>query len=335
MDRRERQVAKNAATFLGEKSEEPFFLMVNYSDPHVYREENNHLGFPPQWKGLPPDPIPPDTVPGWDFQGFDEPVARRRVSNYYNTVKRLDIGVGLLLEALEASGHGDNTLVIFLGDHGPPFRRAKTTCYEAGLRVPFLVRWPEVAMAGLKCDAFVSAADIVPTILDATGVPFPREFHGTSLRAVVGSADVPEKWRDYLAAEFHYHGHSNFFPRRAIRDDRFKLIHNLLADTDKPSVGVDGDPTGRFALTEKYAGTPAAEAYLRYEAPPEWELYDLESDRVEFFNLADDPNHAAKLEELQEALMEWRKETDDPLLDPAMIEVFRDLGDEARARMKK
>ncbi len=95
-------VAKNASEFLNQKGEEPFFLMVNYSDPHVLKDrKTGKSGFPPRWKGIPKDPIAEDTVPGWDFQGIDEPVARRRVSNFYNTVKRLDVGVGLLLAELE------------------------------------------------------------------------------------------------------------------------------------------------------------------------------------------------------------------------------------------
>ncbi len=112
-----RDVAKNASEFFHQESDQPFFLMVNYSDPHVYKDgkskTQNKSYFPAQWKGLPKDPIAEDTVPGWDFQGFDEPIARVRVSNFYNTVKRLDAGVGFLLDELSKAGHEDDTLVIF------------------------------------------------------------------------------------------------------------------------------------------------------------------------------------------------------------------------------
>jgi len=332
-----RQVAKNAAAFLSDDSAtQPFFLMVNYADPHFYKgPKTDGPVFPSQWKGLPEDPIAADTVPGWDFQGFDEPVARQRVSNFYNTIKRLDIGVGLLLDELDRSGHADDTLVIFLGDHGPPFNRGKTTCYESGLRVPFLVRWPGVSRKGIESTALVSAADIVPTVLDAARIDYPRAFHGKSLRPAVTSTEIPEGWRDTLAGEFHFHGYTGFFPQRAIRDQRYKLIHSLLAGKAKPLNRVDGDPTGQFADTEKYRNTPAGEAFRRWENPPEYQLYDLQEDPIEFVNLADDPEHADILLDLKNSLLEWRKETADPLLRADGIEKFRAKGKAAENRIKK
>ena len=331
-----RDVAKRAAPFLQAESDRPFFLMVNYSDPHVWKEPKKKKPiFPAQWKGLPENPIAEDTVPGWDFQGFDEPVARQRVSNYYNTVLRLDRGVGFLLDELEKSGHADNTLVIFLGDHGPPFSRGKTTCYESGLRVPFLLRWPGVAQQNISSLALVSAVDIVPTILDAAGIEAPEEFHGASLRPTLTNSIPPENWRTHLAGEFHYHGTQGFFPRRAIRDQRYKLIHNLIAGKGEPISRVDGDPNGQFADTDKYRDTPAGKAFQRYVDPPEWELYDLDNDPVEFENLADNPEHSEKLSELKFALMNWRKETNDPLLSEDGFKKFEQWGKEAEARMKK
>lgn len=331
-----RAVADNASVFLNRDSADPFFLMVNYADPHFYKgPKTDGPMFPSQWKGIPENPIDEDTVPGWDFQGFDEPIARKRVSNFYNTIKRLDVGVGMLLDELEKSGHADDTLVIFLGDHGPPFNRGKTTCYESGLRVPFLVRWPGVSGAGIESKALVSAVDIVPTILDAAEVEFPRVFHGDSLRPTLTQAKSPDGWRDYLAGEFHYHGYTPFFPRRAITDGRFKLIHNLLAGQAKPGNRVDGDPTGKFAEEEKYRDTPAGEAFRRYSDPPEWEFYDLELDPIEFSNLAGDPKHSEKLEELKAALIDWREETSDPLLDKEGFERFREKGKAAAERMNR
>lgn len=326
-------VAANAAAFLNGPDGKPFFLMVNYSDPHFYKEGGKGKPvFPAQWKGIPEDPIAEDTIPGWDFQGFDEPVARERASNYYNTIKRLDVGVGLLLDELEKSGAAEDTLVIFLGDHGPPFNRGKTTCYESGLRVPFLVRWPGVSKAGMESEALVSAADIVPTILDAVGREFPREFHGASLREAVTQEEAPEGWREYLVGEFHYHGSGDFFPRRAIRDQRYKLIHNQLAGKSRPVYRVDGDPTAPFASEEKYRNTPAGKAFQRYMDPPEWEFYDLKNDPVEFINLADSGEHGERIARMKSALLEWRAETGDPLLTEEGVARFKSLGDEARKR---
>lgn len=331
-----RDVAKRAAPFLHAESDRPFFLMVNYSDPHVWKEKKTGKPvFPAQWKGIPETPITEDTVPGWDFQGFDEPIARERVSNYYNTILRLDRGIGFLLDELEKSGHAENTLVIFLGDHGPPFSRGKTTCYESGLRVPFIVRWPGVAQQNIESLALVSAADIAPTILDAAGVADTPEFHGTSLRTTLTNAIPPSDWRTHLVGEFHYHGNRGFFPRRAIRNQRYKLIHNQLAGTGKPIDRVDGDPVGKFAETDKYRDQPAGKAFRRYTNPPEWEFYDLDNDPVEFVNLIDSPDHTGMIAELKSALLRWREETGDPILTKEGIKEFLRLGKEAEARMKK
>lgn len=328
-----RSVAAAAAVFFEEPAEEPFFLMVNYSDPHFYKDsKDGKIVFPPQWEGLPENPIPASSIPGWDFQGIDEPIARERTTNYYNTVKRFDAGVGMLLAALESAGLEDNTLVILLSDHGPPFSRGKTTCYESGLRVPFLVRWPGVSGVGLESEALVSTVDIVPTILDAAGIAFPEKFHGQSLRETLSTSEPPEGWRRYLAGEFHFHGPRPFFPRRAIRDLQFKLIHNPLAGMAKPPGRVDADPVGSFVNDAKYIDTPSGQAFQRYLDPPEWELYDLKSDPLEFENLAEIPSMRGELERLRTALRNWQEETDDPLREEDTFARFEKLGDEAAER---
>jgi N-sulfoglucosamine sulfohydrolase len=140
---------------------------------------------------------------------------------------------------LHETHHWDNTVIIFLGDHGPPLARGKTRCYEAGLRVPFLARWPGVSQSHVS-KRLVGSVDIYPTILDAAGVETPRRLHGRSLRPALVTPESDD-WRRTLVAEFHFHGSSPFFPRRAITDGRFKLIHNLRAGALSASSSVDGD----------------------------------------------------------------------------------------------
>jgi N-sulfoglucosamine sulfohydrolase len=68
----------------------------------------------------------------------------------------------------------------------------------------------------MRSDALVSTVDVLPTILDALGLPEPGKLHGQSLRFIVQGGASP--WRDYLLSEFHFHGRTSFYPRRAIRD---------------------------------------------------------------------------------------------------------------------
>ncbi len=320
--RKVRTVATAAERFLDSVDDSPFFLMVNYSDPHAFRHPKNRRKwyFPPQVDGLPENPVQPSAETLFDFQQIDTPQQRERTAGFLNAVQRLDVGVGMLMDVLSKHGHGNNTLVIFVGDHGPPFTRGKTTVYEAGLRIPFLVRWPGVSKP-IASPAMVSTIDILPTILDATGVPATHAMHGKSLRPVVSHVDAP--WREYLVGEFHFHG-KPFFPRRAIRDGRYKLIHNLLAGKARPTTGIDGDPAYQVSRRPEYNGTAVRRAFDTLAHPPEYELYDLQKDPVEFRNLAGRPEYAEIQTRLTEALLRYLRQTDDPFLDPDFVARFLD-----------
>jgi N-sulfoglucosamine sulfohydrolase len=304
-----RLMADAAEKFITADSPKPFLLVMSYVDPHA--------PYPPQVDGLPEKLTLPSEVPPWPFQQVEDKTTRKNAANYYNCIRRLDIGIGLLMEKLKAAGQDENTLIIFLGDNGPPFARAKTTCYEAGLRTPFLLRWPGVTKPGLVSDAFVSSVDILPTILDATGNKSPAHVQGRSLRAV-GAGDN-NGWRSTLAGEFHQHTEQPFFPRRALRDGRYQIIHNLLAGKTTTYSSVDGDTAHQVARLPAYDGTPAQKAMAMLPNPPEWELYDLAADPSQFQNLAADPAHAATLDRMKAHLLEWQKETQDPYLDPAIL----------------
>ena len=279
-----------AREFLEADSEEPWFLMLNLFDPHVQRDRlpdgsRSPQYLPNQVQGIPETLLSAHDVPAWPWQGIDTPEQRTKIAGYYNCVHRIDVAIGKLMEILKETGHDENTLIIFLGDHGPPFTRGKTSCYEAGLRVPFIVNWPGVSKP-CASDRLVGSIDIYPTILDAAGVDAPTGLHGRSVRSVLRNSNT-HNWRNTLVAEFHYHGASPFFPRRAITDGRYKLIHNLLAGQAKASNGVDGDQAWNFAQ-ELPRDHPARIAMDRLPNPPEWELYDLQEGPVEFVNIADE-----------------------------------------------
>lgn len=316
--RKVKTIAPKAEEFMKSAGDTPFFLMVNFSDPHAFRDAEKPGGwfFPPQVDGLPEKPVAPSQETLFAFQQVDAPEERERTANYLNAIARLDTGIGLLMEALERTGKAGNTVVVFCGDHGPPFARGKTTVYESGLRVPFFLRWPGVTKAGQVSAKFVSTVDILPTILDAAGLQSSIPLHGMSLRAAVSGG----KWREYLAAEFHCHGNRPFYPRRAIRDPRYKLIHNVLAGKAKPSTGIDGDFAYAISRDAGYQGTGVRKAFDTFADPPEFELYDLEKDPVEFENLAGRPEVAAVEKRMKAAMVTWRKESKDPFLDMTFLE---------------
>ena len=318
-----RQVAKlaqSAGEFLKQPGDAPFFLMVNFSDPHWDR--SGGMGpwfFKTQVEGVPAKPLTAQDVEPFPFQGYSAPQHLERIAGYYNAIQRLDAGVGRLLQELEASGHGDDTLVLFVGDHGPPFARGKTTCYEAGLRVPYLVRWPGVS-GTFASNALVSTVDLLPTILDAAGVAAPADLQGMSLRPVV--SDPQAQGREYLAGEFHSHGRSPFFPRRAIRDGRYKLIVNLRAGEATPQTGMDGDPGWNEPRQAAYIDARHEAAYERWHNPPRIELYDLQDDPWELRNRAGEASLATVQARMEQALADWRQQTGDPLLQPDAMQTM-------------
>ena len=292
---------------------EPWFLMFNVFDPHVARARLKGGGrgpqfFPDQVQGLPKRLLSAEDVPPWPWQAIDTPDQRTKIAGYYNCVHRIDAAIGMLMQELKEAGHDNDTVIIFLGDHGPPFTRGKTSCYEAGLRVPFIARWPGVSEPHVS-DRLVGSVDIYPTLLDAAGAELPKGLHGRSLRPVLkDSKHAP--WRQTLVAEFHYHGAEPFFPRRAITDGRYKLIHNLLAGASTAHNSVDGD-SAWTAAQKLPASHPARKAMNRLADPPEWELYDLRKDPVEFVNRAGSEELKTIQSRLTSALARWRQETND------------------------
>ncbi len=313
-----RQYAELAGEFLASApADAPFFLMVNFIDPHVLHDKKaKRQYFPAQWLGLPENPFPARSIKGFPFHNLPHPVLFERTTNYYSTIKRLDDGIGMLMSQLEQADKLDSTVIFFVSDHGPPFTRAKTTCYEAGLRVPFLVKWPKTSEAGRRSEELVSTVDIAPTIYEAAGISGAGvTSQGKSLKPILGDEQKGTPFRHHVVAEFTYHGEAKRLPRRAIRGQRFKLIRNYFDRSTKAYTGVDGDPAIRLLPNVKNVDPKVRAAFVRSYDQPEVELYDLQNDPHEFTNLANKPEFAEIKAQLTKALIRWQKQTEDPLLE--------------------
>jgi N-sulfoglucosamine sulfohydrolase len=314
--------AKHAESFIT-SGDQPFFLSVNYPDAHD--------PWLRQVDGLPKTPQTGRDVKAMAYFGIDPPEMREMVADYYNSMSRLDTLVGDLLAALQRSGKAENTIVVYLGDHGADMLRGKRTCYEGGLRIPLILRWPGHAKPQVR-EQLVSTVDLMPTFLAATGAAPVSGLAGRALQPLLG--DGAAEWRTHLFSEYHTHAAAaNYHPQRAVRTDRFKLIENLLPDTINPDYAdtnrkLEGDAIGRGqaefkgSLSKAIAGASpeVRAAYAVMEKPPRYELYDLQADPYEFRNLAGLPDHAPILAELQKHLTAWREQTQDPLLDPKNLQ---------------
>ncbi|NOY80887.1 MAG: sulfatase [Kiritimatiellaeota bacterium] len=319
-----KRVRDDAGRFLEHAAGRPFFLYLNLMDVHA--------PFKAQVDGVPARPTRPEDMRPWPFIGFDHLELRRRMADYYNGVRRVDAAVGLLRDLLRRRGLERQTLVVFLGDHGPAFCRAKLSCYDAGLRVPLLITWPGRIPRGCSFRAPISTVDLFPTLLAAAGATVPTGLPGEDLVPLVSggrAADERPVFGEYTA-----HGPANYYPRRTVRDGRWHLILNLLAaDTKRPGGGaVDGCPALRLSRTDACKDPGVRAAWERYSRPPRLELYDLRNDLGELRNLAGDPEFKAVRDRLLACLEAWRRQTRDPLIDPKYLRVFTEFHDKVRRR---
>ncbi|MBT6788766.1 MAG: sulfatase-like hydrolase/transferase [Verrucomicrobia bacterium] len=320
-----RRIAEEAGKFI-RAGDAPFVMSVNYPDAHypLHRQLN----------GLPTFPQTAADVKTLPWIGVDNARLRKHVADYYNCLARLDTGIGLLLEELENSGKAENTIVIYLGDHGAQFSRGKTSVYEAGLRVPLIVRWPGYGKPGHVSHELVSSLDILPTVLQGTNVKSPAGLDGRALQPLLEGRFV--KWREHLFAHKMGAAAHFYYPQVAVRDARYKLIANPLRRPNPPAQ-IYTDNSGVFFIAGTRKSEVAAaslliqKAYATYHNPPPVELYDLQADPYEFKNLANDPKHAVAQKRLHSRLREWQRDTGDPLVDAAALKRYTKEIDEAAA----
>ena len=146
-------------------SDKPFFLYICTSDPHRGGGTATELPHKPDRFG---NPAPGKSYPGITEVKYnpedvvvppflpDTPVCRAELAQYYQSISRIDQGLGRLIEILKEAGHYDDTLIIYTADHGMAFPGGKTTVYEGGMRIPMVVRSPTQKKRGVAGRALVS-----------------------------------------------------------------------------------------------------------------------------------------------------------------------------------
>lgn len=203
----------------------------------------------------------------WKFQ--------RYIKDYLATIKSVDDNIGRVLQYLKENGLEENTIVIyasdqgfFLGEHGWYDKRFM---YEESIRMPFVIRYPELIQPNTVVNDVISNIDIAPTLLDLAGVSIPKEVQGKSFVENL-SGKTPKNWRQSMY--YHYYEYPFWHhvqPHYGIRTDRYKLIH-FYYDVDV------------------------------------WELYDLQNDPSEMNNLIHSKAHAKLIKKLKKDLNALKKE---------------------------
>ncbi len=301
------------------RSRQPFFAQVN--TPEVeYDIYDRKSGSKPrvEWVGerehprvaTPENVTPPPYYP-------DHPVTRQEWARYLNSVSGMDRRVGWVLEQLRAEGLEEKTIVLFFADNGRLEARGIHWCYDSGLHVPMILRWPRDfpapprVRAGAVHDDVVSLIDVTATTLALAGVPRPMGMQG---RVFLGEhADPPRRYafsaRDRIDETLQR--------IRSVRDARYRYIRNFMPGQPFASLNRYKEkcflvvPLMRRLHAEgNLAGPP-----LELMAPrlPDEELYDTETDPHEIRNLAasDRPEHREALLRLRAAIDVWLAETGD------------------------
>jgi len=284
------------------KSHQPFYAQVNFQETHrafraPKRADPAKVEFPPYYP--------------------DHPVTRTDWAKYLDSTSELDRKIGLILEQLKADGLADNTVVIFFGDHGQAHVRGKQFCYDSGLRVPLIIRWPKGFQTpshfeqGSVDGRIIEAIDLTATTLSIAGVPKVSNMQG---RIFLGDHADPDRQYAFGARD---RCDETVFRFRTVRDQKYRYIRNFTPD--RPFMQLNAYKERSYPvwnlMKELHAEgrlTPVQAVLLAPNMPAE-ELFDLETDPWEINNLAKstDPKHQEVLKRLRRQLENWIEQTND------------------------
>jgi choline-sulfatase len=276
--------AQQAIEFLNQHKDEPFFLVASFTEPH------SPFHFPVEFRDRPTPAkfaVPKvgrddgDLVPAI-FRDLTDAEKQGITAAYYTSVEFLDRNLGRVLDALDKLGLAENTLVIYLGDHGYCLghhgRFEKHSLWEEAIRSPLLCRWPGRVPAGRSSSELVSLFDIVPTILDAAGQPIPKSVQAKSLVPVLTGKSFAH--REQVFVEYSENEEA------MIRTDRWALM-----------VG-----SGKRERQDGYAtGKPLPGRTIK--------LFDMRYDPEQMTNRAARPEHKQLVDDLTRRLIEHLRAT--------------------------
>lgn len=252
----------------------------------------------------------------------DDPIIHKDWMEYLGCWEQTDAEVGEIVQRFKDAGVYDNTVIMFLTDHGISHARDKQFLYEGGIRVPMIIRFPDGRHAGTVRHDLSIHIDLIPTSLALAGVPVPEHLQGVDLFA----ADYQE--RPFIAAA-RDRCDETLETIRCIRTPKYKYIRNF--QSFRPHLQNNQYKNGKAIvqrireLHKEGKLTPLQERLFTVPRPTE-ELYDVTTDPYETENLAGNPEHQETLLQLRTHLYDWMVETHDPGLFPEPM--LEDLGKE-------
>lgn len=236
---------------------------------------------------------------------------------YLDSVRLTDAMVGEVIAKLDADGVLENTLVIFMTDHGISHGRGKQFLYDEGLHVPLVIMGPGIARNSERDDV-VEHIDIAALSLAAAGIEIPPTMQARDILAadyikrdaVFAARDRCDETVDHI---------------RSVRTEQFKYIRNLLPNRPylQPCAYKDAKAI-LIALRQYHADGKlnATQSLLFCQVRPVEELYDVDADPHEVNNLATVSDYADRLADMRQRLETWMVETDDKGRQPESIGMY-------------
>jgi len=290
------------ATYKNRAEGQPFFAIFNLtsSHEHTIHKSLKNLQHDPAKAKLPP--YHPDT-----------PEMRHDWAQYYDMVTRMDMQVGQILHELQLAGLAEDTIVFYYSDHGGVLPRSKRFCYDSGLHVPMIIRFPKKyqhlapGKPGTRTDRLVSFVDLAPTLLSLTGIKIPKYIQG---KAFLGRQQA--KPREYVYS-FRGRMDERYDMVRTVRDKQYRYIRNFMPHRiyGQHVWYLWKSPSMRSWERAYKEGKCNATQSIFWQQKPAEELYDTKSDPYEVHNLVDDPAHQETLLRMRQACRDWIMEMRD------------------------
>ena len=215
-----------------------------------------------------------------------------------------DYQFGQFLKMLDDAGKTENTIVIYVSDHGSNTPYSKYTLYEPAVHVPMIVRWPGQVKANSTSQQLVDFTDIMPTLMELAGGKPEREMDGKSLMSLLKGDEAA--LREDIFLSFTALGVKEAYtpyPIRSVVTQQYKLIHNLNYRA--------GNPKGKS----------------KQKTSTEFELYDLQNDPQEDNNLAGKTEFKKIQADLLSRLRQWQESVGDQGMDTELeaVAMFPEL----------
>jgi N-sulfoglucosamine sulfohydrolase len=319
------EILKKSTKFFDDcqKEDEPFCLFIASHDSHApfttgdqSAYDANTLTVPPYW--------------------VDTPELREEMVKYYAEVTNFDRLVGMVRAELENRNLWENTIFIVCSEQGTQLPFAKWTCYDNGLHIGLVLRWPSLSKEGSVVEELVSIADITPTLVEELGGDLKQgDCDGKNIAPLIkGNGESVHQYMYGAFTNCRIMGNRDrIFPIRSIRDQRYSLIFNpnfkneitsnvtltraleILKSDKKKKANLD--PASSW-ITKSNLASSEEELIHKLHHRSEYELYDLLNDPFELVNVISDPKFKKVRHRLKQALQKKLGELGD--VDPVKTE---------------